>query len=223
MSFRGSSSDEAWTSRKITSDLNSPVILSRSRPKSALTSLFGDFHEETSAFSQMYINHTRHQHDYHDKFENDQEFFCLRKLIGRPRVSYATEEKKNLDSIKSSRIDTNGHKSIYNGKNDALMENSNSVMIIAKRKRTQRRASKDHTEPQAKIVSSSIRKVRYNHLEYDRFMPPPDLIDGPKVYCPNESSTIYRNGLHLSQNVKTPLWYHPIFSVDEKIARSGKT
>ena len=68
--------------------------------------------------------------------------------------------------------------------------------------------------PKTKFVSSSNRRVRYNHLEHDRYMPPADLIDGPKVY--NTHRSLIKSN-HREKSTKTdrvPLWYHPIESTD---------
>ena len=214
MSFRGSFSDKTWPSRQVATDVNSPVMSSRSYPKSTLTPLFGDFHDEKSAYSQIYTNNN--EEDCQSEFKNYQDFFCLRKLVGRPRVSYAHNEKRNLDSIKSSRIDANGHKQIYNGKAYPLIENSDYLTFVTKRKQTQRRVSSESRKPKAKFVSSCMRKVRYDHLEYDRFMPPPELIDGPKVYCKQKSPQEDKKQCSAKKG-RTPLWHHPMIVVDEKI------
>uniref|UniRef100_A0A7S2LPK5 Uncharacterized protein n=1 Tax=Leptocylindrus danicus TaxID=163516 RepID=A0A7S2LPK5_9STRA len=172
---------------------------SQSRPKSAISSPFKYLHNVTSDHKSFArVCDVR-------ELEGDQEleFFFSRKLVGRPRASYAAEEIRNLDSIRIGHIDSNAH-SI----NDILSTVPHQTINITRSPtKWNSNLKKEKKQRVAKVVSSTARRVRYDHLEYDRHMPPPELIDGPIVY-EQKQFQVKKD----KRKKAVPLWYHPIMS-----------
>jgi len=170
---------------------------SQSRPKSALSSPFEYLHNaESDHKSSARVCGVR-------EIERDQEFFFSRKLFGRPRATYAAKEIRNLDSIRIGHIDSKSR-----SVNDILSTVPRQTINIT-RSPTKRNSNlkKEKKQRVAKVVSSTARRVRYDHLEYDRHMPPPELIDGPIVY-EKKKFQVKKD----KRKKAVPLWYHPIMS-----------
>lgn len=138
--------------------------------------------------------------------KGDQEFFFSRKLVGRPRASYAVEEIRNLDSITSNQSDSSNARCCKSDPLSAVF-NQSANNVRGPPLKGNKSWIKEKKERAAKVVSSTARRVRYDHLEYDRHMPPPELIDGPIIYEKKP-----RQNKNERQKKSAPLWYHPIIS-----------
>jgi len=171
------------------------------------SSLPGDNREALPEISKEDLN----DHSFilgSNEFGDEQACVRARKLIGRPRASYAAQELNVLDSIKSVRLDRSGHLPVYYGRCDKPVQADSICHFAHNFQPTSRNCQKTFgKERYRSFVSSSLRRVQYDHLEYDRFMPPPDLLDGPIVY---KSGKPFGETKSRKRSGDVPLWHHPV-------------